>query len=91
MNGQLKSHTVREPAERDARSETTRYRDDGTKASVEIARGRNRLSQTLFDAAGRLERIEDFAPEGHLERRRRYAPGGAIVADESFHPDGSRK
>lgn len=91
MNGKLKSHTVREPAERDARSETTVYRDDGTKASVEIARGRNRVSQSLFDEAGRLKQTEDFAAEGHLERRRKFAPGGAVVSDESFYPDGSRK
>ena len=91
MNGKLKTHTVREAAERNAHSETTAFRDDGSKAAVQVTRGRNRVSDSLFDAAGRLKQIEDFAAEGHLERRRKFAPDGSVTSDDSFYPDGSRK
>lgn len=91
MNGQLKSHTVREPKERDARSETRTYRDDGTQSSEEVAIGRSLLSRRGFDKQGRLETVEDYAPEGHLERRRKYGPDGRIVSNDAFYPDGSRK
>lgn len=91
MNGQLKSHTTREPKERDGRIQITTWRDDGTQATVEISSGRRLVSRSAFDKQGRLEQVEDFAAEAHLERRRRYAPDGSIAADESFYPDGSRK
>lgn len=91
MNGQLKSHTVREPKERDARAETAIWRDDGTKQSVEVSVGNRRVSYTQFDKAGALAQIDDFAAAGHLERRRKYAPDGKLIAEEAFYPDGSRK
>jgi antitoxin component YwqK of YwqJK toxin-antitoxin module len=91
MNGQLKSHTVREPKERDPRTETTTWRDDGTQATIEIFRGRGLTTRRSFDQRGRLEQLEDYAAAGHLERRRKYAPDGRVTSDEAFYPDGSRK
>lgn len=91
MNGQLKTHTVREPVERTGKVETTTWRDDGTLAARELFAGRARLSTTRFDKAGRQQQIEDYASEGHLARRRTFGPDGTLASDESYHPDGSRR
>jgi antitoxin component YwqK of YwqJK toxin-antitoxin module len=91
MNGQLKSHTVREPKERDPHVETSTWRDDGTQSTIETFSGRRLVTRRSFDKQGRLEQVEDYAPAGHLGRRRIYAPDGQVVGDEAFYPDGSRK
>ncbi len=91
MNGQLKLEITREPKDRDARSETVSYRDDGTLASREIRAGRDRVSCTLYDEAGKVKQIDDYSPQGNLDRRRKFAADGSVISDEYFHPDGSRK
>jgi antitoxin component YwqK of YwqJK toxin-antitoxin module len=91
MNGQLRGETTREAKERDARSETRRWQDDGAPSEAETRIGERRVSHTRYGPAARPLLIEDYDAEGHVSRRRRFDDQGQPLADDYLHPDGSRR
>lgn len=91
MNGQVKSKTTREPAERAAHETVERFRDTGVIESRAELIGARRTHEQTFDERGAPKEELFYDDEGALKRRRAFGAGGAVTVDEALYPDGSRK
>lgn len=91
MNGKLKTRTSREAVLERPKSTLEQFRDTGVLQVREERVGQRRTHDERFDESGK--RIEEFLydADGRPTTHRKFDANGAVVLEEAFFPDGSRK